>query len=273
MEMKQKTEKRSEVPAKITPEAAMKAFRNFADAHAELSRRTSCKILQEKIPEIFEQYTPPPSSFPSHTDADLQRILEKELNDLKSFWGNRESLSPVLFDERCGWVPGYTGVVVGTNRASNPEIPLTENMAEMLILLSEPPRPHWEDERFIRDCFCDHPSDSVRLQVVLHSDALARLVNSLDGSQIAGFIIQTVPGQAHTLDYNIQRIACAINEDGVMELGRYLAIEPHDLSLTTLLERCGTDGKILVEKLLGCMRDIARELQERLDSLKGEQHE
>jgi len=287
MKTEQHPERKGEARARITPEAAMKAFRNFKYAHAELSQRADIKMVVKEIGDKGEDPTRSleqcsAGSLSEHTDADLRRMLEDGLRDVERFWNGREtSLSNKLFNDSCRWIHGCEGTAL---TCMNSEIVLTERMGEMLILLSAPNTADFSEaiEARIRDCFGRNPEDFIGvyfigLPTLLHHDALARLVNSLSGEQIDMLISATADkkrtryGERGTKK-DIWRIARAMDVEGCNRLGRHLAIYPHATSLGVLLKYGEAEGRTIVEKLVKHMKDIADAIQERLSSLVGGQH-
>ena len=270
---------------------ALESFKKISDIPATLTMRMDRRNVVENIKEkggdpskFLEQCSPDP--YPEHSEKDLERILGMELNRQEKFWEEREhSLNHSLFEEGYGWA-GYPGLAIKAICGSDP-IVLTEDMAEMLILLSEPVQSEYYENKIRYDINRlfenSRPDNIMQLLPVLRLDTLARLIRSLDGERLAQLIdfADCALGRLHKKEL-VQKIAKALSDEsyarggGIAELGDYCAVRLNSgyKIISTILKRHGgPEGKAVAEQLVNYMKEIFDSLKETLSRLEGEKHD
>jgi hypothetical protein len=277
---KQAGERNGITPAKMSRHEALDIFKRIAEATRVLAWRDDRRNYMKKLStdeatrfyESLDDRHPP--------DEELKARLETDMETYGAFWDVRLSTMK-FFDESYNWLPECKGLVIG--KEGKEPIVLIDNSVEMLILITDN-LPAYSSLKFrelrheASDCFYYSQCDIAELVPALHDDAVARVLDLLNGQEIHS-LITDIAGRIGRPKFKgtetipkIARVLARKESNQIREVGDYCVKRTgypiHGID-KVLREHGGEIGVQVADQLIDYMKNAVSGLQKNLEFLCG----
>jgi len=261
---------------------ALASFKRISNMRATLHQRQDRRRVEDdfrkkggNVEELRKAWSP--DEFASYSDEELK---DRERGEYKEFWDARLK-GKDLFGKGWNWEPGCEGFIL-VNDKSGSVHRLYGPKLDLLLLLSEPTESAYEKAVLKRNISLGYdtnsPLDIGKTIDALHVNAVARLIQSLEGEQIARTI--ELFGYKEDEDvqllgeYPLQKILWSLEEAQIEKLGDHFATNRMGgLLVFKVLEGAGEEGKAIIRKIAQRLREIVKWTEEQLHQLKGAGYE